>query len=69
MELNNFDKLRTPDFKNGAVIEDIRKVYIALEETAKYNPLRNDRDAYLYSLYEWAIKGNPRPNPKDFGLR
>ena len=70
MNLRTFDKLKKRDFENGAVINSIRKVYIALNETAKYNRLSNDTDAYLYDMYLWAIgrKGNKKPNPKDYGL-
>ena len=68
MNLRTFDKLKLRDFENGAVIDSIRKVYIALEEHAKYNPIRNDKEAYLYYMYDWAINGHERPNPKDYGL-
>ena len=68
MNLKSFDKLKLRDFENGAVINEIRNVFIALEEHAKYNPLKNDRDGYLYYMYDWAINGEERPDPKDYGL-
>ena len=68
MNLKKFDKLEKRDFENGAIIDDIRKVFIALEEYTKYNGLRNDLDAYLYYMYKWAIDGKKRPDPKDYGL-
>ena len=45
------------------------KVFIAIEEIIKYNHLRNDLDAYCYAMYEWAIKGEPKPRPEDYGLK
>ena len=68
MNLESFDKLKKRDFENDAVIDSIRKVYIALNETVEYNFLRNDIDAYLYQMYLWAIEGEKRPDPKDYGL-
>ena len=68
MNLKKFDKLEKRDFENGAITDNIRKVFIALEEHTKYNGLSNDLHAYLYYMYEWAIKDKKRPNPKDFGL-
>lgn len=44
-----------------------------LEETVKtcleFNRLKNDTDAYLHELCEWAL-GNveERPDPKDYGV-
>ena len=48
----------------------------ALGEIIKFNPLRNDRDAYLLAIAEWGIKGKwgieeeftDRPRAIDFGL-
>ena len=42
---------------------------IALTEIDSYNPIRNDKDAYLNLLAEWGL-GNTddKPNPQDFGL-
>ena len=47
-----------------------------LKELIEFNPLRNDRDAYLLALSEWALDGkwgeyeefSERPQRADFGL-
>lgn len=68
MNLKEFDKLTKRDFENGAVIDDIRKAYRALHIFCMYNEMRNDLDAYLYGVYEWAVNNKQKPNPDDFGL-
>jgi len=68
MNLKEFDKLTKRDFENGAVIDDIRKAYQALNIISMYNGMRNDLDAYLNDVYEWAVNHKNKPNPKDFGL-
>lgn len=40
----------------------------ALEILKRYNRLRNDLDAYLYDIIEWALEDKPKPNPKNFGI-
>jgi len=40
----------------------------ALEILKKYNRLRNDLEAYLYYVIEWALGEGPKPNPKDYGI-
>jgi len=68
MNLKTYDQLKPEDFQRTAVRQWIRNTFVALEETVKFNRLRNDLDAYLYDLYLWAADGNPKPDPKDFGL-
>ena len=68
MNLKEFDKLTKRDFENGAVTDDIRKAYQALHILSMYNGMRNDLDAYLYAVYEWAVNNKQKPNPDDFGL-
>lgn len=59
-----------------ALITEVRRLQDALEETIKFNPLRNDRDAYLLAVSEWGLKGKwgvdeeftERPNVSKFGL-
>lgn len=41
----------------------------ALKEIVSLNRLRNDLDAYLFTLANWGLgKEEKRPVPKDFGL-
>jgi hypothetical protein len=68
MNLKQFDKLTPRDFENGAVINDIRKVFMAIEIIAKHNRIKNDLEAYLYEVYLWAIEGGRKPDPKHYGL-
>jgi len=45
------------------------KMRFALEQLKKYNQLRNDLDAYLFALIEWALgERDKKPNPESFGL-
>ena len=47
----------------------LHKADVALTEIEKYNPIRNDLDAYLYDIAEWGLGIIPdKPNPKDFGV-
>ena len=49
--------------------EELQKMRFALEEIKKYNGLRNDLDAYLYELIEWALgEVDKKPKPESFGL-
>lgn len=41
----------------------------ALEILKKYNRLRNDLDAYLYDVIEWALEGKLKPDPKNFEIK
>ena len=45
------------------------KMREALKILEKFNPLRNDLDAYLLYVIEWALKNGPKPNPKHFGIK
>lgn len=40
----------------------------ALKIINKFNRIRNDIEAYLYSIAEWGIGKAPKPDPKDFGI-
>ena len=40
----------------------------ALETIKKYNSLKNDMDAYLYEVCEYALGFREKPDPEDFGL-
>lgn len=40
----------------------------ALEILERFNPLRNDLDAYLLDVVEWAQCKGSKPNPEDFGI-
>jgi len=54
---------------NHVTMEYVRKLEDALKEVLKLNPLRNDLDAYLFELCEYAIIGTKnKPNRKDYGL-
>ena len=47
-----------------------QKLVDALHEYQKYNPLRNDLDAYLYSVGLWALCADnvTKPNKEDYGI-
>ena len=71
MNLRTFDKLKKPNAIPGIpeiVHSEIRKIFVALNEYDKYNRLRNDLDAYLHYTYLWAVEGDKKPDPKDFGI-
>lgn len=41
----------------------------ALEILKKYNPLRNDLDAYLFEICEWGLsRRTKKPKAKYFGI-
>jgi hypothetical protein len=44
------------------------KLIWALKTIKRYNGLRNDMDAYLYEVAEYALGFIEKPNPEDFGL-
>jgi hypothetical protein len=46
----------------------MKKIKEALEAYQKFNSVRNDFDAYLYALGAWALSGEPKPNPTDYGI-
>ena len=48
--------------------EKFKRMKEALKILEKYNPLRNDLDAYFLYVIEWALENKPRPNPKHFGI-
>ena len=47
----------------------MNKIKEVLIEYQKFNSVRNDFDAYLYALGEWALCGGPKPNPADYGVK
>ncbi len=47
----------------------MNKIKKALIEYQKFNSVRNDFDAYLYALGEWALCGGPKPNLADYGVK
>lgn len=52
-----------------SAIDIIARLEFALDEHEKYNPLRNDLDAYLLSIIKYArgeIKD--KPIPEEYGL-
>lgn len=75
----------TPDPQDESIIEidengncsspiDIKrdpmdKLEIALREYQKYNRIRNDLDAYLFYLGEWALgESDEKPKPEDYDV-
>ena len=44
------------------------KAIEALKEYQEFNRIRNDLDAYLFELGEWAEDKGEKPNRKDFGV-
>ena len=61
-------------YKGGAEMSDKlrmdekEKLRWALEITKKYNSVKNDMDAYLYEVCEYALGFSEKPDPEDFGL-
>lgn len=48
---------------------DPEKAEDALRVIKSHNHIRNDRDAYLYRLTEWALgEVDERPDPVEYGL-
>ena len=46
------------------------KIKEALLEYQKFNPIRNDLDAYLYHMGEWALGESAiKPTPVDYGIQ
>ena len=58
--------------KDNWLVGDVRKADHAREALAilkPFNPLSNDRDAYLYAVIEWGMgESETRPEPQDYGL-
>jgi len=47
----------------------VLKLRCALQEMMQFNRIRNDLEAYLYALGEWALGDiKEKPNPEDYGL-
>lgn len=54
----------------------IERQQIALREVMRFNPLRNDRDAYLLAIAQWGLTGKwgaedeftEQPQRSEFGL-
>lgn len=67
-----------PDDQSGehVPLAEYERLQGVLKEMMEFNPLRNDRDAYLLALSEWGIKEkwgvdeefSERPGRADFGL-
>jgi len=53
----------------GDIDKSDERMKEALKILEKYNPLRNDLDAYLLYVIEWALENKPKPNPKHFGIK
>ena len=69
MKLTDFNKLKTKDFQNGAVIDEIRKVFKALDVYHYHNRLRNDLDVYLHAMGEWGFgEETSKPKKEDYGM-
>ena len=47
----------------------MNKIKEALKAYQISNSVRNDFDAYLYALGAWALYGEPKPNPTDYGIK
>jgi hypothetical protein len=52
---------------SDSVINELNRYTEAIEILRKYNPLRNDLDAYLYQICLWA-EGALKPKLKDYGI-
>lgn len=54
---------------NHITQEYVEKLENTLKEIMELNPLRNDFDAYLFALCEYAVIGTKeKPNREDYGL-
>ena len=50
--------------------KELTNAKCALSEILKYNPLRNDLDAYLFELTHWGLgKRKIKPNASDYNLQ
>ena len=55
--------------KNKFVADKIKRMTNALEIIQEFNNLRNDTDAYLHSVIEYALGDiDEEPKPEDYGL-
>ena len=49
--------------------EKVKRLTEALRAHHRINQLRNDTDAYLWDITNWAFgEGDDKPNPEDFGI-
>ena len=47
----------------------MNRIEVALREYQCFNRVRNDLEAYLFYMGEWALYGlKSKPNPQDFGV-
>ena len=50
--------------------DKLEKIKWAIKEHRRFNRLRNDLDAYLFEVTEYALgKRDEKPNPKDYGIK
>jgi len=65
-------KSRLKGSQGGSVMDckqAIDALINALKEYQRFNGLRNDTDAYLYALGEYALaESEEKPNPDDYGI-
>ena len=55
----------------GIGMETYQKLDLACDAILildKYNPLRNDLDAYLHEVAQWGLGRRLKPKPEDFGI-
>lgn len=47
-------------------IQEGEKAIEALKECRRFNRLNNDLEAYLFSMADWALNNNVKPDPKNY---
>ena len=64
-----FSNVSSTDHLIETLATDNAKLRNALREIAAYNPVHNDREAFIDALIKWALgDSDDRPSPAQFGI-
>ena len=68
VKCNILEMIRNEPEWAANILQSGEKAIEALVEYQKFNSVRNDFDAYLYAMGQWALNGEPKPDPDDYGI-